>query len=41
MPSVTIDNEASSNASVVEVRAPDSLGVLYRISKALADAVRT
>ena len=36
MPSVSIDNEASSNASVVEVRAPDSVGVLYRISKALA-----
>jgi [protein-PII] uridylyltransferase len=37
VPSVRVDNEASSNATVVEVRAPDSVGVLYRISKALAE----
>ena len=32
-----IDNEASSNATVVEVRAPDRVGLLYRITKAIAD----
>ena len=37
VPSVRIDNDASSNATVVEVRAPDRLGVLYRITKALAE----
>ncbi len=36
-PMVRIDNDASSNATVVEVRAPDRIGVLYRITKALAD----
>jgi [protein-PII] uridylyltransferase len=36
-PSVRIDNEASSNATVVEMRAPDRIGLLYRITKALAD----
>ncbi len=35
--SVRIDNDASSNATVVEVRAPDSVGLLYRITKALAE----
>jgi [protein-PII] uridylyltransferase len=35
--SVRIDNEASSNATVVEVRAPDRVGLLYRITKAIAD----
>jgi len=34
---VRIDNDASSNATVVEVRAPDSVGVLYRITAALAE----
>jgi [protein-PII] uridylyltransferase len=34
---VRIDNDASSNATVIEVRAPDSVGVLYRITKALAE----
>lgn len=34
---VRIDNDASSNATVVEVRAPDAVGVLYRITKALAE----
>ena len=35
--SVRIDNDASSNATVVEVRAPDRVGLLYRITKAIAD----
>jgi [protein-PII] uridylyltransferase len=35
--SVRIDNESSSNATVVEVRAPDRIGLLYRVTKALAD----
>jgi [protein-PII] uridylyltransferase len=34
---VTIDNEASDVATVVEVRAPDRIGTLYRITKALAE----
>ncbi|PZS16029.1 MAG: [protein-PII] uridylyltransferase [Acidimicrobiales bacterium] len=34
---VTVDNGASTTASVVEVRAPDGVGVLYRIAQALAD----
>ena len=37
VPSVRIDNLASATATVVEVRAPDSIGVLYRITKALAE----
>lgn len=37
VPQVRVDNSASSNATVVEVRAPDGVGVLYRITKALAD----
>jgi [protein-PII] uridylyltransferase len=36
-PSVRIDNESSSDSTVVEVRAPDRVGLLYRITKALAD----
>ncbi len=36
-PRVVVDDEASSNASVVEVRAPDRVGVLYRVTKALAE----
>jgi [protein-PII] uridylyltransferase len=35
--SVLIDNDASSGATVVEVHAPDSIGVLYRITRALAE----
>jgi [protein-PII] uridylyltransferase len=31
---VTVDNDASSHASVVEVRGPDAIGMLYRITKA-------
>ena len=34
---VRVDNDASSNATVVEVRAPDAVGLLYRITKALAE----
>ena len=34
---VTVDNDASATATVVEVRAPDRIGTLYRITRALAD----
>jgi [protein-PII] uridylyltransferase len=34
---VTVDNEASESATVVEVRAPDRIGTLYRITRALAE----
>jgi len=34
---VTIDNLASQFFSVVEVRAPDQVGLLYRIARALHD----
>ncbi|MGE3620406.1 MAG: [protein-PII] uridylyltransferase [Acidimicrobiia bacterium] len=36
-PEVRIDNDASADATVVEVHAADGLGVLYRITRALAD----
>jgi [protein-PII] uridylyltransferase len=36
-PTVRLDNNASGTATVVEVRAPDRIGVLYRITRALAD----
>ena len=36
-PAVRIDNEASATSTVIEVRAPDRVGVLYRITRALAD----
>jgi [protein-PII] uridylyltransferase len=35
---VLFDNDASAVATVVEVRAPDAVGVLYRITRALAEA---
>jgi [protein-PII] uridylyltransferase len=35
--SVRIDNDASSNATVIEMRAPDRVGLLYRITKSIAD----
>jgi [protein-PII] uridylyltransferase len=35
--SVAVDNDASATATVVEVRAPDRIGTLYRITRALAD----
>jgi [protein-PII] uridylyltransferase len=34
---VRVDNDASATATVVEVRALDGIGVLYRITRALAD----
>ena len=36
-PSVRFDDSASSNATFIEVRAPDMVGVLHRITKAMAD----
>ena len=36
-PRVVVDNAASREATVVEVHAVDSVGVLYRITRALAD----
>jgi [protein-PII] uridylyltransferase len=36
-PEVRFDLDASGDATVVEVHAPDGLGVLYRITSALAD----
>jgi [protein-PII] uridylyltransferase len=36
-PRVVVDNEASARATLVEVRAPDGIAVLYRITRALAD----
>ncbi len=35
---VTVDNEASTSATVLEVRAPDEIGFLHRITRALFDA---
>jgi [protein-PII] uridylyltransferase len=34
---VLVDNEASDQATVIEVRAPDRIGTLYRITKALTE----
>jgi len=36
-PRIHVDNDASHTATVIEVHAPDSMGVLYRITRALAD----
>ena len=36
-PTVVVDNDASAEASVVEVRGPDAMGVLYRIARAFSD----
>jgi [protein-PII] uridylyltransferase len=36
-PTVKFDDSASSNATFLEVRAPDTIGVLHRITKAIAD----
>ena len=36
-PRVIVDRSASDRATVVEVRAPDGVGVLYRITRAIAD----
>jgi [protein-PII] uridylyltransferase len=35
---VSIDNEASETATVLEVRAPDAIGLLHRITRALFEA---
>jgi len=34
---VTVHTDASATATVVEVRAPDRIGTLYRITRVLAD----
>jgi [protein-PII] uridylyltransferase len=36
-PSVLVDNALSSSSTVVEVRAPDAVGLLYRITGAIAE----
>jgi [protein-PII] uridylyltransferase len=36
-PRVLFDNDTSPAATIIEVRAPDAIGVLYRITRALAD----
>jgi [protein-PII] uridylyltransferase len=36
-PSVRVDNVASGSSTVIEVHAPDRIGVLYHITRALAD----
>ena len=36
-PSVTFHDDASSTATVIEVRAPNRIGVLHRITRALAE----
>ena len=35
---VTVDNEASDTATVLEIRAPDEIGLLHRITRALFDS---
>ena len=35
---VSVDNEASETATVLEVRAPDEIGLLHRITRALFDS---
>ena len=35
---VKVDNEASETATVLEIRAPDEIGMLHRITRALFDA---
>jgi [protein-PII] uridylyltransferase len=37
VPSVVFANDASASSTVIEVRVPDRIGVLYRITKAIAD----
>jgi len=36
-PRVTFFDEASSNATVIELRAPDQHGILHRVTKAMAE----
>ncbi|HLG66815.1 MAG TPA: [protein-PII] uridylyltransferase [Acidimicrobiales bacterium] len=38
VPSVDADNAASATSTVVEVRAPDELGLLHRVTRALFDS---
>ena len=35
---VSVDNEASETATVLEVRAPDEIGLLHRITRALFES---
>jgi [protein-PII] uridylyltransferase len=35
---VRVDNEASASATVLEVRAPDEVGLLHRVTRALFEA---
>jgi len=35
---VSVDNEASDTATVMEVRAPDEIGLLHRITRALFES---
>jgi [protein-PII] uridylyltransferase len=37
-PDVTVDNDASETATVLEVRAPDEIGLLHRITRSLFEA---
>jgi [protein-PII] uridylyltransferase len=37
VPSVTFDNQASDGATVIDVRATDAIGTLYRITRTLAE----
>ena len=37
VPEVIVDNEASATSTVVEVRAPDEVGLLHRVTQALFD----
>jgi [protein-PII] uridylyltransferase len=36
-PAVLVDNQVSARATVVEVRAPDGIGLLYRITRAIGE----
>jgi len=36
-PRVSVDNDASATSTVVEVRAPDEMGLLHRVTRALFD----
>ncbi len=37
VPRIRFDNQASEDSTIIEVHAPDGVGVLYRITRALAD----
>lgn len=36
-PSVLVDNEISTGSTVIEVKAPDAVGVLYKVTRAIAE----